>query len=132
MLQDLLESTEVELYPYARSFEEATTEPFCLLHTSGSTGLPKPIPWSHGLIGTMDAIRLLPPTEGDNDMVPWTADWRDDDQRGDIHIHSHSCNDKLSHDICHGAADDGPRANICAGILDQRAYQITILELRKA
>jgi hypothetical protein len=29
--------------------------------------------WSHALIGTMDAVRLLPPTEGDLGMAPWTS-----------------------------------------------------------
>ena len=42
--------------------------------------MPKPIAWSHGLIGTMDAVRLLPPTEGDNGLVPWTSDWKEGDR----------------------------------------------------
>ncbi|OAA53543.1 transferase family protein [Cordyceps fumosorosea ARSEF 2679] len=62
-------------YPYTKTFSEATTEPFCFLHTSGSTGVPKPIPWSNGLIGTMDAVRLLPRVPGDHGLPPWTADW---------------------------------------------------------
>lgn len=67
-------------YPYTKTFDEAIQEPFCLLHTSGSTGLPKPIAWSHGLIGTMDAVRLLPPTKGDDGFAPWTQDWKDGDR----------------------------------------------------
>ncbi|KAK5015039.1 hypothetical protein LTR39_002826, partial [Cryomyces antarcticus] len=34
---------EVELYPYTKSFDEAENDPVIVLHTSGSTGLPKPI-----------------------------------------------------------------------------------------
>jgi acyl-coenzyme A synthetase/AMP-(fatty) acid ligase len=29
--------------PYEKTFEQAEWEPFCVLHTSGSTGLPKPV-----------------------------------------------------------------------------------------
>ncbi|KAF7551265.1 hypothetical protein G7Z17_g5136 [Cylindrodendrum hubeiense] len=79
-LDELLDAEATEHYQYDKTFNEATQDPFCLLHTSGSTGLPKPIAWSNGLIGTMDAIRLLPPTQGDNGMVPWTTGWNDGDR----------------------------------------------------
>ncbi|KAJ6784388.1 hypothetical protein PWT90_05068 [Aphanocladium album] len=79
-LDELLSAADTPPYPYTKTFAEATTEPFCFLHTSGSTGVPKPIPWSHGLIGTMDAIRLLPPVDGDHGLAPWTADWKAHDR----------------------------------------------------
>ena len=79
-LDELLDAEVVEPYPYNKTFDEAVQDPLCLLHTSGSTGLPKPIVWSHGLIGTMDAVRLLPPTEGDGGMAPWTFDWNEGDR----------------------------------------------------
>ncbi|KAF4900571.1 Non-canonical non-ribosomal peptide synthetase FUB8 [Colletotrichum viniferum] len=79
-LDELLDAEGTEPYPFCKTFDEASQEPFCLLHTSGSTGLPKPIVWSHALIGTMDAVRLLPPTEGDGGMVPWTDNWNDGDR----------------------------------------------------
>ncbi|MCJ1283549.1 hypothetical protein MMC26_002879 [Xylographa opegraphella] len=79
-LDELLNAEATEPYPYNKTFEESVTDPFCLLHTSGSTGLPKPIAWSHGLISTMDAVRLLPQTESDGGMVPWTSDWKDGDR----------------------------------------------------
>lgn len=34
-------------YPYEKSFEQARTDPLVVLHTSGTTGLPKPIIWTH-------------------------------------------------------------------------------------
>ncbi|KAL9055571.1 MAG: hypothetical protein Q9162_003468 [Coniocarpon cinnabarinum] len=34
-------------FPFAKTFEEAHSEPLCILHTSGSTGSLKPIVWSH-------------------------------------------------------------------------------------
>ena len=79
-IDELLNADFVEPFPYTKSFDEATREPFCLLHTSGSTGLPKPISWSHGLIGTMEAVRLLPPSDGDDGLVPWTSQWNEGDR----------------------------------------------------
>ncbi|KAK7418709.1 hypothetical protein QQX98_003727 [Neonectria punicea] len=76
LLDELLDASSTEVFPYTKTFEEATNDPFCFLHTSGTTGVPKPIPWSHGLIGTMDAVRLLPPVKGYEDMRPWTYDWK--------------------------------------------------------
>lgn len=80
LLEDLLDATSTEPFPYTKTFEEAKDDPFCLLHTSGSTGVPKPIPWSHALIGTMDAVRLLPPVDGDDGLLPWTSDWKEGDR----------------------------------------------------
>ncbi|KAF1934949.1 acetyl-CoA synthetase-like protein [Clathrospora elynae] len=90
-LEYLLDAKDTKPFPYTRTFEEAASEPFCYLHTSGSTGVPKPIPWTHGLVGTMDAIRLLPPVDGDGGLLPWTSDWKEGDR-----IYS-------SFPMCHGA-----------------------------
>lgn len=90
-LDELLDAESTEPYLYDKAFDEATQDPFCLLHTSGSTGLPKPIAWSNGLIGTMDAVRLLPPTEGDGGMVPWTSDWNEGDRIYSSFPMSHVC-----------------------------------------
>ncbi|KAG0155713.1 hypothetical protein PDIDSM_2886 [Penicillium digitatum] len=79
-LQELLDAECTEAFPYTKSFEEAKDDPFCFLHTSGSTGLPKPIPWSHGLIGTMDAVRLLPPVGENANLPPWTSGWDEGDK----------------------------------------------------
>ncbi|KAJ5645675.1 transferase family protein [Penicillium longicatenatum] len=80
LLDELLDADFTEDIPYTKTFEEAKNDPFCILHTSGSTGPPKPIPWSHGLIGTMDAVRLLPPIGENADLVPWTSDWHEGDK----------------------------------------------------
>lgn len=77
---ELLDAAGTEHYAYNKTFEEAAYDPFCVLHTSGSTGLPKPIAWTHALIGTMDAVRLLPPVEGDQGLAPWTNDWKKGDR----------------------------------------------------
>ncbi|KAI4649945.1 putative NRPS-like protein biosynthetic cluster [Alternaria triticimaculans] len=91
LLDDLLDAEDTKPFPYTKTFETSASDPFCYLHTSGSTGVPKPIPWSHSLIGTMDAIRLLPPVDGDEGLVPWTSDWKAGDR-----IYS-------SFPMCHGA-----------------------------
>jgi acyl-CoA synthetase (AMP-forming)/AMP-acid ligase II len=91
LLDQLLDAEDTKPFPYTKSFDAAAADPFCYLHTSGSTGVPKPIPWSHGLIGTMDAIRLLPPVDGDEGLAPWTSDWKEGDR-----IYS-------SFPMCHGA-----------------------------
>ncbi len=58
---------------------EAFTQQKSIIHTSGTTGTPKPISWTHGLIGSLDAVRLLPPTEGDYGLPPWTDNWNEGD-----------------------------------------------------
>ncbi|KIM94081.1 hypothetical protein OIDMADRAFT_136765 [Oidiodendron maius Zn] len=79
-VDELLDCDGTEPFPYNKTFDQAINEPFCVLHTSGTTGVPKPISWTHGLIGTMDAIRLLPPTEGDGGLAPWSKDWNEGDR----------------------------------------------------
>ena len=78
-LDELLDAETTEPFPFIKTFEEAVHEPFCITHTSGTTGVPKPISWTHGLIGSLDAVRLLPPTEGDHGLKPWTDNWNEGD-----------------------------------------------------
>ncbi|KAM7185984.1 acetyl-CoA synthetase-like protein [Naviculisporaceae sp. PSN 640] len=79
-VDELLDAADVKHFPYNKTWEEAENDIYCVLHTSGSTGLPKPIRWTHGLIGTMDAVRLLPPAEGDMGLAPWTTMFEDGDR----------------------------------------------------
>lgn len=59
---------EVEPFPYEKTFEEAEWEPAAVLHTSGSTALPKPIVLTHGLLAINDVFRDTPDFNG---AVPW-------------------------------------------------------------
>ncbi|KAI1413959.1 acetyl-CoA synthetase-like protein [Hypoxylon sp. FL1857] len=59
---------EVDHFPYEKTFEKAEWEPMMVLHTSGSTGLPKPITLTHGLMAINDAIHNTANFHG---YIPW-------------------------------------------------------------
>jgi hypothetical protein len=63
-LLDFLDGQSGSPYLYNKTFVEARQDPFVVLHTSGSTGLPKPIIVPNGSLATPDAHHLLPPVEG--------------------------------------------------------------------
>lgn len=68
-LAELLDETSVPVYPYTKSFQEAHMDPCLVLHTTGSTGLPKPITWKLGILSTYEAWRTIPTVNG---YVPTT------------------------------------------------------------
>ena len=53
-LEDTLMTGEGPVYPYNKTYAQAKNEPFIVLHTSGSTGLPKPVTLNHGTIAHHD------------------------------------------------------------------------------
>ncbi len=59
-----LAQESVPHYPYEKSFEEAAHDPFIVIHTSGSTGLPKPITLYHGGLATTDMHHVMPRSDG--------------------------------------------------------------------
>lgn len=63
-LSELLDSSTIDTYPYTKSFEDARQDECLVLHTTGSTGLPKPIVWKNGMLTTYEAWRLVPPVDG--------------------------------------------------------------------
>ncbi|KAI1364341.1 hypothetical protein F5Y08DRAFT_217449 [Xylaria arbuscula] len=48
---------QVAHFPYDKTFEQAEWEPFVVMHTSGSTGLPKPVIARTGMIAISDAAQ---------------------------------------------------------------------------
>lgn len=50
MYEDFLSKNKVEDFPFTHTFEEVKNKPFMGLHTSGTTGHPKPIYWTHSAI----------------------------------------------------------------------------------
>ena len=63
-LDYFLQNDTVEDYPYLKTFAEARLEPLVVLHTSGSTGIPKPVIMVHGTLSCIDAYRLIPSLGG--------------------------------------------------------------------
>lgn len=63
-LEELLRGDFIEHYEYNKTFEEAAQDPFIVVHTSGSTGLPKPIVLCHGGMAAVDNHHLISPLEG--------------------------------------------------------------------
>ncbi|KAI1128465.1 hypothetical protein F5Y10DRAFT_240434 [Nemania abortiva] len=58
--------TKVSHFPYNKTFEQAEFDPFCVLHTSGSTGLPKPIIVRTGMMAISDAHQKFGQWQGSN------------------------------------------------------------------
>ncbi|KAM4065705.1 male sterility protein [Hirsutella rhossiliensis] len=60
-LEQLLEKFS-EPFPYSKTFAEARNDPFVVLHTSGSTGNPKPIVYTHEFVTrNVNAFQLPTP-----------------------------------------------------------------------
>ncbi|PHH89621.1 hypothetical protein CDD83_5637 [Cordyceps sp. RAO-2017] len=60
-LEELLHG-EFEPFPYSKTFEEAKHDPFVVLHTSGSTGNPKPMIYTHEFVTrNVNAFQLPSP-----------------------------------------------------------------------
>ncbi|KAG6993745.1 abhydrolase domain-containing protein mpaH [Physcia stellaris] len=62
-IEDLFDS-DFAHYPYEKNFENARHEPLVVLHTSGTTGLPKPIIWTHDWAASFGQERRLHPPLG--------------------------------------------------------------------
>jgi acyl-coenzyme A synthetase/AMP-(fatty) acid ligase len=59
-------------YAYTKSFEDARKEPLVVLHTSGTTGLPKPIIWTHDFAASwLQWIELAEPPGYANKHFIW-------------------------------------------------------------
>lgn len=74
-LNDLLE-VEAPLFPYRPNFDEAVRQPVVVLHSSGSTGLPKPVVMTNGSFTIMDNDRNFPTVPGrkNHDLTIWDFD----------------------------------------------------------
>ncbi|RYO84557.1 hypothetical protein DL764_009308 [Monosporascus ibericus] len=53
-----------EHFPYEKDFERARDDPILVLHSSGSTGLPKPITMTHGSLAVLDNEKNYPELGG--------------------------------------------------------------------
>ncbi|KAG4431822.1 hypothetical protein IFR05_012684, partial [Cadophora sp. M221] len=57
-------STPAPDYPYTKTYSEVKHETVLILHTSGSTGHPKPIYINHAAMNRVDMDRFVPEVEG--------------------------------------------------------------------
>lgn len=56
-------------YPYVKTFAEARNEPLVVLHTSGTTAVPKPIVYSHDFVASYIQSGQLEPPPGFESQV---------------------------------------------------------------
>jgi len=59
----------IEPFPYNKTFDEAEWDPLLVLHTSGSTGFPKPVVCKHGMLAVADKYRTMGEWKGRNNML---------------------------------------------------------------
>ena len=74
-LNDLLD-VQAPLFPFRPDFDEAVRQPVVVLHSSGSTGLPKPVVMTHGTFAIIDNDRKFPIVAGrkNHDFTVWDFD----------------------------------------------------------
>ncbi|KAF2100901.1 acetyl-CoA synthetase-like protein, partial [Rhizodiscina lignyota] len=56
-------------YPFTKTWEEIKTKPLCILHTSGSTGMPKPIHVTHAFVACGSEAAYLPEFMGHRQLL---------------------------------------------------------------
>ncbi|KAI9641883.1 hypothetical protein NHQ30_009750 [Ciborinia camelliae] len=57
-------SFDIPHYQYTATFDEAKFQPFVAMHTSGTTGIPKPVIVPQGVITSLDASQRVPSIYG--------------------------------------------------------------------
>lgn len=73
-LDDLLDtSSPATAYPYTKTFAEAEFDPFLVLHSSGTTGFPKPVTFNHAALAALDRHHLLPDMMGRPHVLDYMA-----------------------------------------------------------
>ncbi|KAM3511235.1 hypothetical protein MY11210_005104 [Beauveria gryllotalpidicola] len=72
-LNQVLEDEPVPVHPYNETFESAEFDPVVILHTSGSTGIPKPIYCKQGLFSSADNYHNFLEYEGFTFMMEAAA-----------------------------------------------------------
>ncbi|KAI9812571.1 MAG: hypothetical protein M1827_004560 [Pycnora praestabilis] len=63
-LEKWLEGAKVREYAYDKDYQDAKDDPVVIVHTSGTSGLPKPVTFTNAMHGVLDAYHLLPETQG--------------------------------------------------------------------
>lgn len=64
-LDDLLDLGDLAApFPYTKTFEQAKSDPFVICHTSGTTGDPRPVTFTHSSMACMDFQTELADVDG--------------------------------------------------------------------
>lgn len=53
-------SRKSERYEYSKSYSKAHADPVMIVHTSGTTGMPKPVIWNNDMLASVDRLHTLP------------------------------------------------------------------------
>ncbi|KAG9944022.1 acetyl-CoA synthetase-like protein, partial [Aureobasidium melanogenum] len=53
-------SAKSERYVYSKPYSKAHSDPVMVVHTSGTTGLPKPVIWTNDMLCSVDRLHTLP------------------------------------------------------------------------
>ncbi|TQB68175.1 hypothetical protein MPDQ_003886 [Monascus purpureus] len=69
-LLEMLENSTLP-YPLGKTYQEMEDEPALIIHSSGTTGLPKPVFLTQGYIGTIDKIAYQPAPPGRHFGLPY-------------------------------------------------------------
>jgi acyl-coenzyme A synthetase/AMP-(fatty) acid ligase len=70
LYEDMLNKELSEEYPFNITFEEVKHKSFMAVHTSGTSGHPKPIYWNHTGINTLASHSEPQSLSGDIDGLP--------------------------------------------------------------
>lgn len=62
----LADYAEVEKCPFEKTWDEAGSDPWIIFHTSGTTGMPKPIVYTHSMMVSLDAAKTMPDADREN------------------------------------------------------------------
>ncbi|OQU93647.1 hypothetical protein CLAIMM_00129 [Cladophialophora immunda] len=63
-IEEIQQTPPKPKHPYNKTWEMAKDDPVIIVHTSGSTGDPKPVYYTNRFLAVMDLDRLVPPCNG--------------------------------------------------------------------
>lgn len=90
-LAEFLDSTPAKLVPFTKTWEEAKDDPWLVFHTSGTTGLPKLVTYTHRMMATLNLAESMPDASREN-MKSYFENKRWYTPLPSLHVRYRSCN----------------------------------------